>query len=170
MKNIYLIGMMGSGKTTSGRALAKLLSLPFIDLDDQIIQQEGKSINEIFEKKGEPHFRKVESGLLLKSSQKTDQVLATGGGIVISLSNRERMKNTGMVIYLKTSLDVLWERVKAKKDRPLLHGADPQKALATLFAQRTPLYETIADKVFLTDHKPSEAVVLEIYKTCFEKK
>ncbi len=75
MKNIYLIGMMGSGKTTSGRALAKLLSLPFIDLDDQIVQQEGKSINEIFEKKGEPHFRKVESELLLKASQKAGQVL-----------------------------------------------------------------------------------------------
>ena len=170
MKNIYLIGMMGSGKTTSGRALAKLLSLPFIDLDDQMVDHEGESINEIFGKKGEPYFRMVESELLLEVSQKTDQVLATGGGIVISPSNRERMKNTGMVIYLKTSLDVLWERVKAKKDRPLLRGADPEKALTALFNQRTPLYERCSDKVFLTDHKSSEAVALEIYKTCFGKK
>ncbi|MBI4394662.1 MAG: shikimate kinase [Candidatus Omnitrophica bacterium] len=169
MKNIYLVGMMGSGKTTSGKALAKLLSLPFVDLDDQIIGREGKSINEIFQSKGEPHFREIETELLFQVSERPNQVVATGGGIVINALNRERMKNTGIVVYLKTSLDILWERVREKKDRPLLQSVDPKKSLADLFYSRTPLYEETADKIFLTDHKSSEAVALEIYKTCFER-
>ncbi len=167
---MYLIGMMGSGKTTSGRALAKLLSIPFVDLDDRIVEYEGESINEIFEKKGEPHFRKVETELLGQVSKIENQVVATGGGIIINPLNSERMRNTGFVIYLKTSLDILWERVKQKKDRPLLKSSDPKKSLADLFCKRTPLYESSSKKVFLTDHKSPEAVALEIYKTCFEKK
>ena len=170
MRNVYLIGMMGSGKTTSGRALAKLLSVSFVDLDDQIVEREGSSINEIFEKKGEPHFRKVETELLNQVSKTTNQVVATGGGIVLNSSNSDRMRNTGSAIYLKTSLDVLWERVKEKKDRPLLKSSDPRKSLADLFYKRTPLYESSADKVFLSDYKSPETVALEIYKACFEKK
>lgn len=170
MKNVYLIGMMGSGKTSSGRALAKLLALPFFDLDDQIVERSGQSINDIFKTKGEPYFRSLESELLNEISRKTDQVVATGGGIVLSSSNNEKMKSTGHVIYLKTSLDVLWERVKEKKDRPLLSGPDPQKALAGLFYGRTPLYEANSDKFFSTDRKSPEAVAAEIYKACFEKK
>ncbi|MBI4358525.1 MAG: shikimate kinase [Candidatus Omnitrophica bacterium] len=170
MRNIYLIGMMGSGKTTTGRELARLLSLSFIDLDDQIVERTGKSINDIFSKEGEPYFRSIENELLMNTSHQTDRVVATGGGIVINAFNRERMKSTGLVVYLKTSLDVLWERVKGKMDRPLLRGMDPKKALANLFYERTPLYEMSSDKIFLTDHKSSEAVATEIYKTCFGKR
>ena len=170
MKNIYLIGMMGSGKSTSGRALAKLLALSFIDLDDRIVEQTGRSINDIFKTEGESFFRDVESKLLVQVSRETDQVVATGGGIVLNPLNREHMKDTGVVIYLKTNLDVLWERVKGKKDRPLLGLSDPKKSLADLFHKRAPLYEASSDQVFVTDHKSSEAVALEIYKTCFEKK
>ena len=169
MKNIYLIGMMGSGKTTTGQELARLLSLSFIDLDEQIVECTGKSINEIFSKEGESYFRDVESELLIKTSYKTDCVVATGGGIVINPLNRERMKTTGLVIYLKTSVDILWERVKSKKDRPLLHGPDPKKALTNLYSERTPLYESSTDKIFLTDRKTPKAVALEIYETCFGK-
>ena len=170
MKNIYLIGMMGSGKTTSGRALAKLLKSPFVDLDERIVEHVGHSINDIFKTHGEPYFRKIENELLAGVSVETNQVVATGGGIVINSSNRERMKSTGLVIYLKTSLNVLWERVKEKKDRPLLGGTDPEKALAGLFYVRVPLYEASSEKVFITDGKSPEAVAVEIYKTCFEKK
>lgn len=169
MKNIYLIGMMGSGKTTTGRALAKLLALPFVDLDEQIVERAGLSVNEIFKTQGEPYFRRLESELLSQASSKSDQVIATGGGIVVDPANTSRMKRTGLILYLKTSLEVLWERVKEKKDRPLLSGSDPQKALAALFYGRTPIYETSSDKVFLTDGKSPEAAALEIYKTCFEK-
>ena len=170
MKNVYLIGMMGSGKTTTGQELAKLLSMPFVDLDDQIVEHVGKSINEIFSTEGESYFRKVESGLLLETSRQMNHVVATGGGVVLVPLNRGQLKDTGLVIYLKTSLNVLWERVKDKKDRPLLHGNDPEKALADLFYKRTPLYEISSDKTFLTDRKSPEAVASEIYKTCFEKK
>ena len=170
MKNVYLIGMMGSGKTTSGRALAKLLAVSFVDLDDRIVEEAGHSINDIFKTEGEPYFRGVETKLLTRLSKLENQVVATGGGVVLDSSNREHMRNTGLVIYLKTSLDVLWERVKEKKDRPLLKSSDPKESLKDLFYKRTPLYESSSDKFFLTDHKLPEAVGLEIYKTCFEKK
>ena len=170
MKNIYLIGMMGSGKTSSGRALAKLLKVTFLDLDEQIAEQAGQSINDIFKTKGESHFRKIETELLDRASKLTDHVVATGGGIVLKPENNARMKETGVIIYLKTSLNALWERVRRNKNRPLLATADPKKTLEELLSKRGLLYETTADKIFLTDQKTPEAVALEIYKTCFEKK
>ena len=169
MENIYLVGMMGSGKTSSGKALAKLLSVRFVDLDEQITEHAGRSINDIFETDGEPHFRKMESDLLLRVSRGKDQVVATGGGIVLSSTNRHEMKNTGRVFYLKTSLEVLWERVRDKRDRPLLSSSNPRKTLEELYLERTPLYETSSEKVFLTDQKLPEEVAQEIYRTCFEK-
>ena len=150
---MYLIGMMGSGKTTSGKALAKLLGLSFVDLDEQIVEYAGHSINDIFKSEGEPYFRNIESELLFRVSAKPDQVVATGGGIVINPSNTARMRSAGLVIYLKTSLDVLWERVKGKKDRPLLSNPNPRKALESLYGERTPLYEENSDRVFATDQK-----------------
>ncbi len=170
MKNIYLIGMMGSGKTSSGRALAKLLKATFLDLDEEITQHAGQSINGIFKTKGEAHFRKLESELLDRASKLTDRVVAAGGGIVLKPENNARMKETGAIIYLKTSVNTLWERVKHNRNRPLLATSDPQKTLEELLSKRSALYETTADKIFLTDQKTPEAVALEIYTTCFEKK
>ncbi len=168
MKNVYLIGMMGSGKTTTGRALAKLLSIPFVDLDEKIVEKAGRSINEIFKTKGEHYFRELEMEVLIKVSSSSNQVIATGGGIVISPANRMTMKTTGLVIYLKTSVDVLWERVKEKKDRPLLATQNPKQTFLELFQSRTPLYMEISDKFFLTDKKASEAVAQEIFQGCFQ--
>lgn len=168
MKNIYLIGMMGSGKSSSGRALAKLLSLAFVDLDELIVEQEGRSINDIFKADGESYFRSLEHELLAGVARETDQVIATGGGIVLDPANCEQMKDSGLVIYLKTGLDVLWERVKTKQDRPLLKGSDPKQMLANLYAKRSSLYEAVSDKVFLTDRKTPQAVAVEIYETCFK--
>lgn len=170
MKNVYLIGMMGSGKTSSGKALAKLLKMTFLDLDEEIIREAGQSINEIFKTKGEAHFRKIESELLERASKLTGRVVATGGGIVLNPKNNVRMKETGSVVYLKTSVNTLWDRVKHNKNRPLLATADPKKTLEELLSKRNSLYEATADKIFLTDGKTPEAVALEIYKTCFEKK
>ena len=168
MKNVYLIGMMGSGKTTTGRALAKLLSVPFVDLDDQIVQKAGCSINEIFKRKGEHYFRDLETELLKNVSGSSDQVIATGGGIVIDPENRTKLKSTGLVVYLKTSADVLWERVKEKKDRPLLATSNPKQTFFELFQFRTPLYVESSEKFFLTDRKTPETVAQEIYKACFQ--
>lgn len=169
MKNIYLIGMMGSGKTTTGAELAKLLSVPFVDLDERIVEHAGCSINEIFKTEGEAYFRNIESKLLFEVSRAPNQVVATGGGIVINPANCERMKSAGFIIYLKTGLEVLWKRVQGKKDRPLLAAANPMRALEDLYQSRTPLYAENAQKTFVTDLKTPYAVALEIYKTCFEK-
>ena len=168
MKNVYLIGMMGSGKTTTGQALAKLLSVPFVDLDEQIVQTAGHSINEIFKTKGEPYFRQLEADVLRKVSGSSGQVVATGGGIVINSENRAKLKSTGFVIYLKTGINTLWDRVKTKKDRPLLATADPKQTFTELFQFRAPLYAESSERVFLTDHKTPEAVAQEIYKACFQ--
>ncbi len=168
MKNVYLIGMMGSGKTTTGRALAKLLALPFVDLDELIVQKAGRSINEIFKTEGEGRFRELETEILKQVSNSSDQVVATGGGLVINPENRNLLKTTGLVIYLKTETNVLWDRVKVKKDRPLLATADPKKTFLDLFQFRSPLYVENSQMVFATDYKTPEAVAEEIYEVCFQ--
>lgn len=170
MRNIYLIGMMGSGKTSSGRELARLLGVSFVDLDELVAERAGRSINEIFKFEGEPFFRALERNVLEEVASRSDQVVATGGGSILDPLNRERMRRTGITIYLKASLPTLWERVKQKKDRPLLETRNPQEMLAYLFRLRGPLYEAEADKTFLTDRKSPEEIALEIYKTCFEGK
>ncbi len=170
MRNVYLIGMMGSGKTTSGRELARLLGISFVDLDDLIVDKAGRSINEIFKAHGEIFFRQMERQMLDETAARPDQVVATGGGIVLEPANRNRMASTGMTVYLKTALPTLWERVKGKKDRPLLDTPDPEGALRSLFRLRGPLYEAVADKTFLTDRKSPEAVALEIHEACFKGK
>lgn len=170
MKNVYLIGMMGSGKTITGRALAKILSVPFVDLDDQIVQTAGHSINEIFKNEGEPYFRHLETDALTKVSGLKNQVVATGGGIVMDPKNREQLKKTGLVIYLKTDLETLWQRVKRKTDRPLLATANPKQTFIELFQKRAPLYMEAAERVVVTDQKSSEAVAEEINQMCFHEK
>ena len=168
MKNVYLIGMMGSGKTTTGRVLAKLLSIPLVDLDELIVQKAGHSINDIFKTEGESYFRNLETEILKQVSNSSDQVVATGGGIVIDPENRNRLKTTGLVIYLKTNTNVLWERVKSKKDRPLLATSDPKQTFLELFQSRSPLYVENSQMVFATDYKTPEAVAEEIYEVCFQ--
>ena len=126
MRNIYLVGMMGSGKTETARALAKILSLHAVDLDELITGEEKRSINKIFEVDGEAYFREVESRILAQVSIKKNQVVATGGGTVLKESNRHILLQTGHVIYLRTRLEMLAERLKSMKDRPLLKAADPK--------------------------------------------
>lgn len=168
MKNIYLVGMMGSGKSSTGRELARLLSLSFVDLDDWIEAQARKSVNEIFESEGEAYFRKLESELLNQVSSRTDQIVATGGGVVLNPANRDVMRKSGTVFYLKASLEMLWERVKHNRTRPLLATADPKASLADLFRRRTPLYETVADGTVVTDQKSPESAAREIYEKYFK--
>lgn len=169
MNNIYLVGMMGSGKSSSGRELARLLSFSFVDLDERVEERLGMSINEIFKTYGEPYFRKVESEVLSEVARDSDQVVASGGGIVLNPCNNETMRKTGRAIYLKTMLDALWERVKHKRDRPLLQTPNPKQVLADLLRIRGPLYEETSSGQFVTNGKSPEAVALEIYRTCFKQ-
>lgn len=163
--NIYLIGMMGSGKTVTGEVLADLLDYAFVDLDAGIQEKEGRSIPEIFAGSGEPYFRNVESSVLEHFSKKTGQVIATGGGIVLREENVRRMKATGKVVLLKASVESLWQRVRYSKDRPLLNRPDPLGALRQILADRESFYEKACDLSVVTDGKIAEDVAEEILKT-----
>jgi len=162
MKNLYLVGMMGSGKSSTGEALASELSLPFVDLDEEIVRKVKMSVNEIFETRGEPYFRKVEKEVFLSFTKKGNQVMATGGGAVLDPENVALMKQTGLIIYLRTPMEVLWQRVQHKSDRPLLKAAKPQDVFARLFTERRAIYEAIYDHSVNTESKTPFEVAREI--------
>jgi shikimate kinase len=160
--NIYLIGMMGSGKTVTGKALASLLGDAFVDLDAEIQGREGRSIAEIFAGSGEAYFRDVESSVLEQVASKKRQVVATGGGIVLREQNARRMRETGRVVLLKASAESLWQRVRHSKDRPLLEKPDPFGVLKQILSDRESLYENACHFYVLTDGKIAEDVAGEI--------
>ncbi len=145
--NIYLVGLMGAGKTTVGRHLAKRLHRRFLDCDHEVESRTGVSIPTIFEIEGESGFRTRETQMLAELAQETDLVLATGGGAVLAAENRRRLRETGTVIYLYAAPQVLYARTRHDRNRPLLEVADPLCRLTELFRQRDPLYREIADIV-----------------------
>lgn len=145
--NIYLVGMMGAGKTTIGRQLARRLKKRFIDCDQEIEARTGVRIPVIFEIEGEAGFRRRESQVLQALSEERDLVLATGGGAVLDPQNRKRLAETGLVIYLCVQPDELFARTRHDRNRPLLQVADPLSKIRELHQQRDPLYREIADIV-----------------------
>lgn len=161
-ENIYLIGMMGSGKTVTGKTLAGLMDYAFVDLDAEIQAKEGCSIPEIFAERGEPYFRDVESSVLESFSKKSRQVIATGGGIVLREANVLLMKETGKVVLLKASAESLWQRVRYSKDRPLLNKPDPFGTLRQILNDRESYYENARHFFVQTDGKIAEDVASEI--------
>ena len=142
--NIFLVGMMGAGKTTVGRLLANFLEKKFHDSDREIQKRTGVSIPLIFEIEGETGFRKRETEMLSELVKTGNIVLATGGGAVLSAENREMLKRSGTVIYLRATIDDLWRRTRHDKNRPLLQTQDPRTKLTELYAQRDPLYRETA--------------------------
>ena len=142
--NIFLVGMMGAGKTTIGRLLAGFLKKTFYDSDREIQKKTGVSIPLIFEIEGEAGFRKRETEMLSELVKTRNIVLATGGGAVLSAQNREMLKQSGTVIYLRATVDDLWRRTRQDKNRPLLQTQDPRTKLAELYTQRDPLYRETA--------------------------
>lgn len=145
--SIFLVGLMGAGKTSVGRALAKRLHKAFYDMDQEIERATGVKVPVIFEIEGEPGFRARESRLLAELVQRRDIVLATGGGVVLSEHNRRLLAEHGTVIYLRAAPHDLWQRTRHDKNRPLLQTDDPLMKLQELFAQRDPLYREIADVI-----------------------
>ncbi|MBF0280834.1 MAG: shikimate kinase [SAR324 cluster bacterium] len=139
--NLIMIGFMGVGKTTIGRKLAKRLGYHFLDMDEQIENEQNRSISEIFENSGEDHFRQLEVKLLQKLSTVQNTVIATGGGAVATPGSLELMKVYGRLIYLKTSVDEIVERVKRSQHRPLLHAEDLEERISSLLVKRIPFYE-----------------------------
>jgi shikimate kinase len=152
-RNIYLIGPMGTGKTAVGKQLARLLEQPFIDSDAEIEHQAGVDIPYIFEREGEAGFRQREREALAELCQRDGIVLATGGGAVLSPENRRLLQDTGVVIYLQTSLAQQLQRVGKGRGRPLLKGGDLVQRLTQLREAREPLYQEIADIRLSTDNR-----------------
>ena len=142
--NIFLVGMMGAGKTTVGKLLAHFLDKTFYDSDREIQKRTGVGIPLIFEIEGETGFRKREAEMLSELVKMENIVLATGGGAVLSPENREMLKRRGTVIYLRAAVDDLWRRTRQDKNRPLLRTSDPRRKLTELYTQRDPLYRETA--------------------------
>ncbi|HSY26674.1 MAG TPA: shikimate kinase AroK, partial [Burkholderiaceae bacterium] len=148
--NIILVGLMGAGKTTVGRALAKKLNKRFIDSDHEIEARTGASIPLIFEIEGEENFRQREAEVIRDLTAQQGIVLATGGGAVLRKENRDALKAGGTVIYLRTSVNHILQRTSRDKNRPLLQTANPRKRLEELTSEREPLYCEIADFIVET--------------------
>lgn len=154
--------MMGSGKTVTGKALAELFKKNFTDLDELLEKKRGKSIAAIFGTEGEDLFREEESQILKETAGLREQVFSTGGGVVTREANVALMKASGTVIYLKTSLEWLWKRVKDHSHRPLLKSKDPRQRLGEILRAREPLYVSAAHFSVETDAKTAKQVALEI--------
>jgi len=167
-ENIYLVGLMGAGKTTIGRQLARTLKLPFYDSDKAIEESTGVDIPTIFEFEGEEGFRDREQKMLQQLTKMDGIVLATGGGAILREENRQLLKENGFIVYLQCSVDRILERTRRDTQRPLLNTAEPRERIETLFAQREPLYLACADYKIDTGVLQSKVVVnhiLEEYKS-----
>ena len=160
--NIYLIGLMGSGKTTLGKSLAKKLNSPFIDTDQLIEQKSGVDVSMIFEFEGETGFRERETKLLSEIALKKDHIVSTGGWIILSKYNRDIITNSGIIFYLKTQPAELLARLKNDKTRPLLQGTNLKEKLNTIYAERCALYEMTADYIIETKNKKISQIISNI--------
>jgi len=169
MNNIYLVGFMGTGKTAVGKALARKKKLQFVDLDELIELKEKKSISDIFAKAGEPYFRKAEKRVLKEVSKENKFVVACGGGIVLDKDNIKIMKETGIMVCLTASPQVILERTSAYTHRPLLNVKDPGKRIGLLLKMRAPYYAQ-ADKTIDTSKISINEVVDQILKLIPKKK
>ena len=161
-ENIFLIGFMGAGKSTVARAMKKHYGMRLIEMDEQIEYQEKMSVPKIFEVHGEPYFRKLETDLLEGLSSQENTVVSCGGGVPMRACNVEAMRKSGKVIYLRTSPQQIYERVKTSHNRPLLEGNMNVEYISDLLSQRLPKYMEAADAVVSTDGKSVEDICKEI--------
>ena len=158
---VSLVGLPGSGKSTVGRQLARRLQLSFFDSDHVIEQQIGCSIREYFEREGEERFRDVEEAVIGEFTRNPKCVLSTGGGVVLRSANRQHLRERGQVVYLNSSPDEIFRRLRHDVNRPLLQVADPLKRLRDLYQVRDPLYRETAHFVIETG-RPSVATLVNM--------
>jgi shikimate kinase len=162
-RNIFLIGPMGAGKTTIGKQLAQLLHLEFIDTDQEIESRTGAAIDWIFDIEGEAGFRVREKEIIEELSQRQGIVLATGGGAVVEVENRNFLAGRGIVVYLETSIEQQLERTRKDKRRPLLqNNNDPEATLVALHKERDAQYREIADVIVATNENSIKSVANKI--------
>ncbi|MBQ8055948.1 MAG: shikimate kinase [Paludibacteraceae bacterium] len=164
MKPIFLIGYMGTGKTTYGRMLAKDFNMIFLDLDDYIESNQGKSIVQIFDSEGEDGFRKIENESLLEVSQLTDVIIATGGGTPCFFNNMDVMNRVGVTIFLNSSVPLLCENLKeGLTKRPLLAGKTPEE-LRSFITEGLNKRMTFYEKSKVIVNEPTYDKLFEIFK------
>ena len=155
--NVYLIGPMGSGKTTIGQRVAERLGLEFFDCDRELEEQTGASVSLIFDVEGEAGFRERETRMLEQLTERRGVLVATGGGAVLRKENRELLRRSGLVVYMSTSVTQQLRRLNRDRTRPLLQSGDRKAKLARLAQQRNPLYEDLADIEFPSHNRGLDA-------------
>lgn len=168
-KPIFLVGMMGAGKTTLGRQLARHLRRDFLDVDHELEARCGVPVATIFDIEGEEGFRRRETIALDACSRLPSIVLATGGGAILAEENRQFLNQRGTVVYLRSSAAELYRRLRSDKTRPLLQSADPQQRIIDLVKQREPLYEQTADIIFETGSAPVHVAVKQLLNVLKEQ-
>lgn len=164
MRSFFLVGPMGSGKTSVGRQLARKLSYKFFDSDREIEERCGVDIPTIFEYEGEQGFREREEAVLEELTTKSGIVLATGGGSILRESNRQRLSSRGYVILLSVEIKEQLRRVALNNSRPLLHTEDPEQRLRDIMQQRAPFYQSVANVEISTDSSRMQNVVNKIMR------
>lgn len=157
---VVLVGMMGAGKSSVGRRLAKALDLPFVDADAEIEKAAGMSITDIFAKHGEPEFRAGERRVVARLLEEQASVIATGGGAWMDDTTRAKVRARGVSVWLKAEIDTLLKRVKKRGGRPLLKTGDPEQVLRDLLAVREPVYAE-ANVTVVSREVPHEVMVSE---------
>lgn len=159
--NLYLIGMMGAGKTTVGQLLAQHLGYGFLDTDNVIAQAAGKSITQLFAEEGEAAFRQLETDVLAQVCAYTKLTIATGGGIVLQRENWSYLHH-GLIVWLDVPVELLYSRLAEDTTRPLLQDADPKGKLRSLLAERTHLYSQADLKITVTEQETPEQIAQRV--------
>jgi shikimate kinase len=164
MKNIYIVGFMGTGKSIVAKLLSENLNKEFIETDEVIEEQEQMNIVDIFRIKGEPYFRKLESNLAFKLSGRQDLVVSCGGGLVCNSENLKLLKSSGIVCALGAKTKVIYDRIKGQSHRPLLNVADPMGEIERLLSRRLEFYNQAHHTIATDTLSPKEVVdkILEV--------
>jgi shikimate kinase len=162
MNNIYLVGFMGCGKSAIGRVLARMTYRRFMDTDALIVEQEGMSIPQIFEEKGEAYFRRVETEVLKKLTKEKKRIISCGGGVAMRIENVEEMRRGGHIVLLSAKPETILKRVARDENRPLLKGRKTIEGITELMEARLPHYQAAADITVATDDRSMEDIAAEI--------
>ncbi len=161
-KSVALIGFMGSGKTTVGPLLSTLLGIPFVDLDEAVVERARMSVSEVFDAEGEAGWRRREREALVERAADTPHILGCGGGVVLDPENRRTLRERYTTVYLAASTDTLVERLADTAGRPLLDVPEPKKQIERLSAERLPVYEAAVDITIVTDGRTPPEIAGEI--------
>jgi shikimate kinase len=168
--NIYLIGPMGSGKTTIGHRIAKLLGMEFFDCDRELESHTGASVNLIFDVEGESGFRSRETLMLKKLTARENVIVATGGGVILKRENRKILSQSGLVVYLQTTVNQQLMRLRRDSTRPLLQAGNREQKLTEFAAIRNPLYEELADITFPPHNRGPDIAARQLVDIILERR